>query len=99
MNDDCGGGAAALARTVTICNQRGLHARAAGRFVKVAGRFSAEIMVSKDGQSVSGRSIMGLMMLAAGPGSAIEITSAGDDAPAAMEALIDLVECGFEEDD
>ena len=99
MNDALGGGDPVLRRVVTICNQRGLHARAAGRFVKLTGRFDAAITVSKGGQSVSGRSIMGLMMLAAGPGSEIEITTNGADEAAAMEALIGLVEGGFEEED
>ncbi len=99
MNDASGGGDSVLRRIVTICNQRGLHARAAGRFVKLAGRFDAAITVSKGGQSVSGLSIMGLMMLAAGPGSEIEITTDGADAVAAMEALTGLVDGGFEEED
>src|SRR5436189_49706 len=67
-------------RVVTICNQRGLHARAAARFVKTAAQFEAEIWVRKNGTAVSGRSIMGLMMLAAASGTLIELTATGRDA-------------------
>jgi len=81
-----------------VCNQKGLHARAAARFVKLASRYSARVTVSRSGQSVGGLSILGLMMLAAGPGVEIEIATAGGDAEAALEALCALVECGFEED-
>jgi phosphocarrier protein HPr len=85
-------------RLATICNQRGLHARAAARFVKTAGQFDAEIRVRKNGAEVSGRSIMGLMMLAAAPGSVIELTATGHEAEAAVAALASLVECKFDED-
>ena len=85
-------------REVVICNQRGLHARAAARFVKLAEQFEAEVWVERDGQSVSGRSIMGLMMLAAGPGSPILLSASGRDAQAAIAALARLVECKFHED-
>jgi phosphocarrier protein HPr len=85
-------------RLATICNQRGLHARAAARFVKTAGQFDAEVRVCKNGAEVSGRSIMGLMMLAAAPGSVIELTATGDEAEAAVAALASLVECKFDED-
>ena len=85
-------------RTVEICNQRGLHARAAARFVKTAAQFDAEISVRKNGTSVSGRSIMGLMMLAAASGTVIEITATGADAAAAVETLARLIECKFDED-
>jgi phosphocarrier protein len=82
---------------LTISNQRGLHARAAAKFVKLAGEFLADITVAKDGQEVSGLSIMGLMMLAAAPGDQIEMTVAGDDADEALKALRELVENKFEE--
>jgi phosphocarrier protein len=82
---------------VVICNERGLHARASARFVQCAERFSSEITVTRDGESVNGTSIMGLMMLAAGPGAQIEIAAEGDDAKAALKALRALVECGFDE--
>ncbi len=91
------GGGAANARAVTICNQRGLHARAAAKFVNCASRFDAEINVRRDETEVSGQSIMGLMMLAAGPGSEIEIRAQGHEAQAALEALCALVEAGFDE--
>lgn len=85
-------------KTVTIVNVRGLHARAAAKFAQMAGRFTCDIQVSKDGQTVGGRSIMGLMMLAAAPGTEIEITTAGDDAGAALEALACMVANGFDEE-
>jgi phosphocarrier protein HPr len=84
-------------RIVIICNRRGLHARAAARFVKLAWTFEAEVEVRKNGTSVSGRSIMGLMMLAAGPGTPIEVRATGPDAQRAVEALAALVMSGFEE--
>jgi len=90
---------AATARQVAkICNQRGLHARAAALFVKTAHRFDADIWVRKNGTIVSGRSIMGLMMLAAGSGAELQISAAGPDADAAVETLARLVECKFDED-
>ena len=83
---------------VTIVNRRGLHARAAAKFVETAGKFGAAVEVSRCGQIVSGRSIMGLMMLAAGPGSDIGIAAEGSDCTEALSALRDLVENGFDED-
>ena len=85
-------------RTVEIINERGLHARASAKFVKLAASFDAEVTVSKDGATVDARSIMGLMMLAAGPGSSIHIVAEGDEAEAAAEALAELVSNRFEED-
>lgn len=85
-------------RTVVICNKRGLHARAAARFVKLAETFSAEVTVTRRDQSVSGRSIMGLMMLAAVPGASIDIAAKGEDAETAVAALATLVERRFDED-
>jgi phosphocarrier protein HPr len=90
--------ARAQARTVTIANARGLHARAAAKFVKLAESFEAEITVRRDSVAVSGRSIMGLMMLAAGPGCALELSARGADARAALAALARLIEAGFDED-
>ena len=87
-----------VSRTVTIVNRRGLHARAAARFVKLAARFSADISVAKDGTEVSGLSIMGLMMLAAGPGTEIEIRARGADAGEAVAALDALVANRFDEE-
>ncbi len=91
-------GATTVRRTVTIVNKLGLHARAAAKFVKRAGAFDADITVSKDGIDVSGDSILGLMMLAAGLGSAIAIAASGPDAERAIDALAALVADGFEED-
>lgn len=85
-------------RRVTITNQRGLHARAAAKFAKMAGAYDADIQVAKGGQSVSGRSIMGLMMLAAAPGSEIEISCDGVQEADALQALVLLVEDKFDED-
>jgi phosphocarrier protein len=87
-----------VCRRVTICNQRGLHARAAAKFVKLAGSYEAQIVVVKDGTEVPGRSIMGLMMLAATPGTEIELRASGGDAAAALEALAGLVRDGFNEE-
>ena len=86
-------------RVVEIVNKRGLHARASAKFVKLAATFDAEVQVAKDGQSVDARSIMGLMMLAAGPGSEIELTAEGPDAEAAAQALCALVAARFDEDE
>jgi phosphocarrier protein HPr len=86
-----------LRRVATIRNQRGLHARAAAKFVKLAWSFNADITVSKNGTEVSGRSIMGLMMLAAGPGTKVALHATGPDASAALDALAALVDGGFDE--
>lgn len=92
-----GAGAEPVRCKAIICNRRGLHARAAARFVKLAFEFDAEITVKKNGTSVSGRSIMGLMMLAAGPGTELEICATGRDAARAVAALSALVSGGFDE--
>jgi phosphocarrier protein len=84
--------------SVDVVNERGLHARASARFVKLAGAFDAEVRVTKDDQTVDAMSIMGLMMLAAGPGSTIEITAQGRQAHEAVEALTRLVANRFEEE-
>ena len=89
---------AVIARAV-ICNRRGLHARAAAKFGTTAERFAAIIEVEAYGQSVSAQSIMGLMMLGAGKGSAIELRATGPDAVEALAALTALVEAGFNEGD
>jgi len=85
-------------RRVVIVNRRGLHARAAAQFVKLAQRFAAEIEVIAKGNRVSGLSIMGLLMLSAGPGTEIDIFARGRDQAAALEALAQLVAGGFDED-
>ena len=86
-------------RTVNIVNKRGLHARASAKFVKTASDFDAEVRVTRDGQTVDARSIMGLMMLAAGPGCCIEIEAEGPEAAQAIAALSDLVSRKFDEDE
>jgi phosphocarrier protein HPr len=101
MSDDgtSASGVPVLNRRLTIRNRRGLHARAAARFVTLAERFGADVEVLKDGMSVPARSIMGLMMLGAGVGSTIELRAEGWDAKEALEALTDLIESGFDEQD
>jgi len=97
---DAGGNEAPgpLKRTLAVGNKRGLHARAAAKFVRTAGQYDAAVRVSFKGQEVSGLSIMGLMMLAAGIGSSIELTCTGRQAREAMAALAALVEGKFGED-
>lgn len=90
---------AAATRRLVITNRRGLHARASAKFVKCAERFDARIRVMRDGQEVGGTSIMGLMTLAAVPGSAIEVAAEGPEAAAALDALAALVAEGFGEED
>ena len=87
-----------LTRTVDISNQRGLHARASAKFVKLAATFDAEVKVTKDGSTVDARSIMGLMMLAAGLGCCIEISAEGPQAAEAIEAMSQLVADRFDEE-
>ena len=87
-----------VARTVEIINKRGLHARASAKFVKCASEYDAEVRVSRDGQIVDARSIMGLMMLAAGPGCCIDIEADGPEAGKAVEALAQLVAARFDEE-
>jgi len=85
-------------RTATIVNERGLHARAAAKFVKLVETFDAAITVERGGMSVGGLSIMGLMMFGAGPGTELQLTATGPQAEAAMAALLDLIARGFDED-
>ena len=87
------------ARDVTIANAYGLHARPAAEFVKLASQFKSEILVSKDGLEVNGKSIMGVMMLAAEKGSTLQIRAIGVDAEEAIEALCALVASGFGEEE
>jgi phosphocarrier protein len=91
-------GGAPLSRILTITNARGLHARASARFVKTAEAFDADIRVTKDGQTVSATSIMGLMMLAASTSSTIDLEATGPEAQAAMDALEALVTDNFGEE-
>lgn len=81
-----------------ILNKRGLHARASAKIVEAAARFQSEIMVTKDGQAVNARSIMGLMMLAASQGSEVEISAEGPDSGEALTAILALVEAKFGEE-
>jgi len=89
----------ALSRDVEIVNKKGLHARASAKFVQIAETFDASVTVTKGHESVGGTSIMGLMMLAAGPGTWITIKASGPDAAAALEAVCDLVTTRFGEEE
>jgi phosphocarrier protein HPr len=91
-------GARKIEKDVPITNRLGLHARPAAMFVRIASRYRSEIWVSKEGEEVNGKSIMGLMMLAAGQGSKLRIRCEGPDADKAMEALEELIRAGFHED-
>lgn len=87
-----------VARDMRIINQRGLHARASAKFVQVAGSFDACVHVEKDGTKVGGTSIMGLMMLAAGPGTTVVVSAKGDQAQQALDAIAELVASKFNEE-
>jgi phosphocarrier protein HPr len=89
---------AAITRELDIINQRGLHARASAKFVKCAESFDANITVSRDGQTVPGTSIMGLMMLAASMGTSVSVEASGPQAEAAMQALEKLLASKFDEE-
>jgi phosphocarrier protein HPr len=93
-----GSGSEPLTCTLEIKNRLGLHARAAALLVQTVAQFDAEITVTKDDQTVNGKSILGLMMLAAGQGSRIAITADGPDAHRAVESITALVEARFNED-
>ena len=87
-----------LTKELTIANKSGIHARPAAMFVKVAARFGCDIFVEKDGEKINGKSIMGLMMLAAGPGSKVTLHVKGTDAPAAIAELAELIQRKFDEE-
>jgi phosphocarrier protein HPr len=87
-----------IVKELTILNRLGLHARPAAMFVRTSNRFSCEILVEKDGESVNGKSIMGLMMLAAGCGSQIRVSAQGDDAKVAIDELEKLIQRKFDEE-
>jgi phosphocarrier protein len=89
----------ALAREFAIINKKGLHARASAKFVQVVDRFSADVTVTRCGETVGGRSIMGLLTLAAAPGTSITVTAKGEDAEACLDALAALVAGRFGEED
>jgi phosphocarrier protein HPr len=88
----------AVSRELPIINKRGLHARASAKFVQMVERFGAEVWVTRGGETVGGTSIMGLMMLSAGPGTTIVVSAIGPDAQAAIEALTELVASKFNEE-
>ena len=88
----------ALSRELPIINKRGLHARASAKFVQMVERFEAEIWVTKGSETVGGTSIMGLMMLSAGPGTSITVSAAGPQAQAALDAITELVAAKFNEE-
>jgi phosphocarrier protein HPr len=88
----------ALVREIPIINKRGLHARASAKFVQMVERFNAEITVTRNGETVGGTSIMGLMMLSAGPGTSIVVSATGAEAEAAIAALTELIGSKFGEE-
>ena len=87
-----------ISRTVTVVNQLGLHARAAAKFVHIATRYAAQVRVTRESRQMDGKSIMGILLLAAACGSTITISADGTDELAAVEALAALVQSGFGED-
>ncbi|HLH98408.1 MAG TPA: HPr family phosphocarrier protein [Xanthobacteraceae bacterium] len=91
--------AAAIVRVLEICNKKGLHARASAKFVQTVERFEADVRVARGPETVGGTSIMGLMMLAAGPGTSITVTASGPEANQVIEALAELVAARFAEDE
>jgi phosphocarrier protein HPr len=88
----------AVSRELPIINKRGLHARASAKFVQMVERFDAEVWVTKGSETVGGTSIMGLMMLSAGPGTSIVVSAAGREAQAALDAISELVAAKFNEE-
>jgi phosphocarrier protein len=88
----------ALSCELPIINKRGLHARASAKFVQMVERFNAEVWVTRGSETVGGTSIMGLMMLAAGPGTSIVVSAAGPEAEAALAAITELVADKFHEE-
>ncbi|MBS0528077.1 MAG: HPr family phosphocarrier protein [Proteobacteria bacterium] len=89
----------AVSREIAIVNKRGLHARASAKFVQMVERFNADITVTRNGESVGGNSIMGLMMLAAGIGTSIVVSATGPEADAAVAAIAELVGNKFNEEE
>ena len=88
----------AVSRDIPIINKRGLHARASAKFVQMVERFNAEVWVTRGGETVGGTSIMGLMMLSAGPGTTITVSAIGPEAQAAVDAITELVASKFNEE-
>jgi phosphocarrier protein HPr len=97
--DEPPGGAGAVVRIFVICNKKGLHARAAAKFVQTVEKFDAEVRVTRGPETVGGTSIMGLLMLAASPGTSITVEATGKEALDVIEALSALVSARFGEDD
>lgn len=93
------GGRGTVVRDFAICNRRGLHARASAKFVQTVEKFDAEVRVTRCGETVGGTSIMGLMMLAASPGTSITVAATGREAAEVIEALAALINSRFGEDD
>ena len=102
-DDDCPPDAAvpedAVSREIEIANKRGLHARAAAKLVQTVEQFKAEVTVSRCGETVGGTSIMGILMLAAAPGTSIRVTARGPEAQAALDAVSALIHSRFGEDE
>jgi phosphocarrier protein HPr len=90
--------AGAITRELPIINKRGLHARASAKFVQLVERFNADVWVTRGNETVGGTSIMGLMMLSAGPGTSIVVSATGPEAEAAIEALTELIRSKFGEE-
>jgi phosphocarrier protein HPr len=88
----------AVSREIPIINKRGLHARASAKFVQMVERFNAEVWVTKGNETVGGTSIMGLMMLSAGPGTSIVVSATGPEAQTAIDAITELVASKFNEE-
>lgn len=87
-----------VTKELTVTNKLGIHARPAAMFVKTANRFDSDVLVHKDGETVNGKSIMGVMMLAAGPGSKLVVSAEGGDAQAAVDEIEELLKRKFDED-
>jgi phosphocarrier protein HPr len=98
LNRRSSGPSQKIEKEITIVNRLGLHARPAAMFVRIASRYRSEVWVEKEGEKINGKSIMGLMMLAAGQGSKLSISCEGPDADKVMEELEDLIQKKFNED-
>lgn len=96
---DAGDSPAAVSREIPVINKRGLHARASAKFVQLVEKFSADVKVTRNGETVGGNSIMGLMMLSAGIGTSINVSATGPDAAEAVEAIAQLMGNKFGEEE
>jgi phosphocarrier protein HPr len=99
MSDAASDGNKPVVRPLEICNRKGLHARASAKFVQMVEQFDADVKVTRGNETVGGNSIMGLMMLAAGPGTRITVQATGKEAQAVIDALAELVNGRFKEDE